>query len=139
MRHFHNRWIRSLVVVDGATPELADSAAKTLATALASKPEHIEAVYEPEAGQFFESNGLLFLSVDEVRHTTEQLIRAQPFLGTLAADPTLRGLAQALAFIPKGVQEGAIAFKDFATPLARFPPRSMRCSKGAKPHSHGTS
>jgi hopanoid biosynthesis associated RND transporter like protein HpnN len=109
-----------LVVVDGATPELADSAAKTLATALSSKPEHIGAVYEPEAGRFFESNGLLFLSVDEVRHTTEQLIRAQPFLGTLAADPTLRGLAQALAFIPNGVQEGAIAFKDFATPLARL-------------------
>jgi predicted RND superfamily exporter protein len=96
------------VVVDGATPELAHSAANTLAAALAKKHEHIRAVHEAEGGPFFENNGLLFLPVEEVRHTTEQLIRAQAFLATLAADPTLRGLAQALAFIPRGVKEGGI-------------------------------
>ena len=106
-----------LVVVDGTTPELADSADKALAAALANKPEHIQAVHLAGAGPFFEHNGLLFLSVGEVRHTTEQLIRAQPFLATLAADPTLRGLAQALAYIPRGMEEGAIDVKDFATPI----------------------
>ena len=107
-----------LVVVDGATPELADSAAKSLDAALANKPDQIKAVYDPAGGAFFETNGLLFLSVDEVRQTTEQLIRAQAFLGTLAADPSLRGLAQALGFIPQGVEDGSIAFKDFAKPLS---------------------
>ena len=107
-----------LVVVDGATPELADSAAKTMAAALAKERAHIGAVDEAEAGPFFDHNGLLFLSVEQVRQTTEQLIRAQPFLGTLATDPTLRGLAHALAFIPRGVQEGAIESKDFAKPLS---------------------
>lgn len=106
------------VVVDGATPELAHSAANTLAAALAKKHEHIRAVHEAEGGPFFENNGLLFLPIEEVRHTTEQLIRAQAFLATLAADPTLRGLAQALAFIPRGVKEGGIELKDFATPLS---------------------
>ncbi len=62
----------------------------------------------------------MFLSTGEVRHTTEQLIRSQPFLGTLAADPTLRGLAQALGYIPKGVEEGKIDAADFATPLDRL-------------------
>jgi hopanoid biosynthesis associated RND transporter like protein HpnN len=108
-----------LVVVDAATPEAAEAATQALAAALSTKPDHIEAIYRPDGGVFFERNGLLFLSVDEVQHTTEQLIRAQPFLGTLAADPTLRGLADALAFIPRGVKEGQIEAKDFATPLSR--------------------
>jgi len=109
-----------LVVIDGATPELADSAAKSLGVALANKPAQIKAVYDPAGGAFFETNGLLFLSVDEVRTTTDQLIRAQAFLGTLSADPSLRGLAQALGLIPQGVEDGAIAFKDFAKPLAQL-------------------
>lgn len=109
-----------LVVIDGATPELADSAAKSLGAALANKPAQIKAVYDPAGGAFFETNGLLFLSVDEVRTTTDQLIRAQAFLGTLSADPSLRGLAQALGLIPQGVEDGEIAFKDFAKPLAQL-------------------
>jgi uncharacterized protein len=107
-----------LVVVDGATPELADSAAKTLAAALAKTHDHIQAVQEVGARSFFEQNGLLFLPVDEVRRTTEQLIRAQPFLGALAVDPTLRGLAEALRFIPEGERRGAIQIADFAKPLS---------------------
>ena len=109
-----------LVVVDGASPELAGSGAKKLAAALANDHEHIKTVREVGGGAFFEHNGLLFLSTSEVRHTTEQLIRSQPFLGTLAADPTLRGLAQALAYIPKGAEEGKIDAADFATPLDRL-------------------
>jgi len=107
-----------LVVVDGATPELADSAAKTLAAALAKTHDHIQAVQEVGARSFFEQNGLLFLPVDEMRRTTEQLIRAQPFLGALAVDPTLRGLAEALRFIPEGERRGAIQIADFAKPLS---------------------
>jgi hopanoid biosynthesis associated RND transporter like protein HpnN len=109
-----------LVVVDGATPELTDSAVKSLNAALAKKPDQIKAVYDPVGGPFFETNGLLFLSTDEVRKTTEQLIRAQAFLGTLAADPSLRGLAQALGYIPQGVEDSAISFKDFAKPLSQL-------------------
>jgi hopanoid biosynthesis associated RND transporter like protein HpnN len=109
-----------LVVVDGTTPELADDAAKRLAAALTDDRLHFAAVHETAGGPFFEHNGLLFLSTEDVQHTTEQLIRAQPFLGTLAADPTLRGLAQALSYIPKGVKEGAIESKDFEKPLARL-------------------
>ncbi len=109
-----------LVVVDGTTPERAEDATRALTAALIEKPDHIESVYRPDGGAFFEKNGLLFLSVEEVQHATEQLIRAQPFLGTLAADPTLRGLADALAFIPKGVKEGQIEAKAFAAPLVRI-------------------
>ncbi len=109
-----------LVVVDGATPELADDGARRLAAALARDHENFAAVHETAGGPFFEHNGLLFLSTEEVQHTTEQLIRAQPFLGTLAADPTLRGLAQALSYIPKGARQGVIDTKNFAAPLTRL-------------------
>ena len=106
-----------LVVLDGATPELARDGSSRLAAALAEDRANFQAVQEEGGGAFFKKNGLLFLPPDEVQRTTEQLIRAQPFLGTLAADPSLRGLAEALAFIPRGVQAGAIELKDFDKPL----------------------
>jgi hopanoid biosynthesis associated RND transporter like protein HpnN len=108
-----------LVVVDGRTPELAADAANRLAEALQGR-NHIQDIYNATTNRFFEKNGLLYLSMDELQSTTDELVRAQPFLGTLAADPTLRGLAQALAFIPAGVKDGAIALKDFSTPLANI-------------------
>jgi len=109
-----------VVVVDAATPELASRASRALAEALAKRPEHIQSVRRPDAGPFFERNGLLFLPTEEVTRTTEQLIRAQPFLATLAADPTLRGFAHALSFIPEGVKAGRVEFSQFAKPLARI-------------------
>jgi uncharacterized protein len=106
-----------LVVVDGDTPELARDGARRLTAKLAEDRANLEAVQEAEGGQFFEKNGLLFLPADDVRSTTEQLIRAQAFLGTLAADPSLRGLAEALALIPKGVEAGSVELKTFDKPL----------------------
>jgi uncharacterized protein len=109
-----------VVVVDAVTPELADSAARELAAALAKEPAHIQSVRQPDAGPFFEHSGLLFLSTEAVTQSTEQLIRAQAFLATLAADPTLRGFAHALSFIPEGVKADRVAFAEFAKPLTRI-------------------
>ena len=61
--------------------------------------------------------GSCFCRPKNVQRTTEQLIRAQPFLGTLAADPSLHGLAEALALISKGVESGSIELKTFDKPL----------------------
>src|SRR5271165_3021847 len=108
-----------LVVVDGATPEIAASAAGTLADALAQTQGRFQEVEELGAPDFFKRNGLLFLDKDELQRLTDQLIRAQPFLGALATDPTLRGLAGALRFMPEGARRGAIQLEDFAAPLAR--------------------
>ena len=106
------------VVIDGTTPELAEKAARDLSTALSkAKPKPFEIVRRRDGGAFFEKNGLLYLSLDEVRQTTESLIRAQPVLGTLSADPTLNGLAKALSFIPLGINEGRSTWKDFEKPL----------------------
>ena len=51
----------TMVVVDGATPELADAAARQLAAALQEKPELFHSVRRPDGGPFFDRNGLLLL------------------------------------------------------------------------------
>ena len=56
----------------------------------------------------------MFLSTSEVAQAAEQLIKAQPFLATLAADPSLRGFAHALSFVPTGVKAGRIEFAEFS-------------------------
>jgi hopanoid biosynthesis associated RND transporter like protein HpnN len=116
---FSQRIDTIVVVVDALSPELADGSARALARELARQPQHFQAVRQPDAGAFFDRSGLLFLSTAEVERATEQMIRAQPFLGTLAADPTLRGFARALAFLPLGARSAHIRMEDYGEPLAR--------------------
>ena len=84
------------VVVDGATPELAEDAATRLSAAMAADSRHFRLVQRPDGGDFFAREGLLFASLVDVKDTTQRLIDAQPLLGALAADPSLRGVAQAI-------------------------------------------
>lgn len=94
------------VVVDGATPDIADDAAESLTTALNNEPDFFRSARRPDGGPFFRSHGLLFLSVDEVRDMADQLVRAQGFIGPLAADPSARGLLASLSLALRGVAEG---------------------------------
>lgn len=106
------------IVVDGKTPELTESAAARLAAALSeSKPDPFQIVRRRDGGPFFEQNGLLYLSVPEVKDITAGLIKAQPVLGTLSADPTLNGLAKALSLVPLGIKEDRAKWIDFEKPL----------------------
>src|SRR6185312_12277420 len=81
-----------LVVIDGVTPELAELGARRLAERLGARPELFKSVRRPDGGAFFDRHGLLYLETDEVQHTLDSLIAAQPLLGTLALDPSARGL-----------------------------------------------
>ncbi|MEQ8195167.1 MAG: MMPL family transporter, partial [Rhodospirillales bacterium] len=55
-------------------------------------PEVFGAVYDPASDPFFRRNGLLYLSKKELADLADRLAEAQPFLGTLWKDPSLRGL-----------------------------------------------
>jgi hopanoid biosynthesis associated RND transporter like protein HpnN len=109
-----------VAVLDAATPELADEAAAALAARLRQDTRHFRAVRLPEGGPFFERNGLLLLPLDEVQATTERLIAAQPVLGTLAADPSLRGVMTSLATALAGVRGGAAALRDLERAMVAF-------------------
>jgi uncharacterized protein len=99
-------------VVDGATPEAAEEAASALASALQPRSDLFRTISRPDGGAFLARNGVLFLSVDEVRRDTAQLIKAEPFLGTLAADPTLRGILGAISQSTEGLRLGKTTLED---------------------------
>ena len=103
---FPQRTDRIIAVVDATTPEAAEEGAAALADALAPQSDLIRTVSRPDGGEFFSRNGILFKSVDEVRSDMAQLIKAEPFLGTLAADPTLHGVLGALSQSIEGVRLG---------------------------------
>ncbi len=106
------------VVVEAATPERAEAAATTLTRRLASQPSQFRAVWRPDGGEFFQRNGLLYLSPEELTGVADKLIQAQPLIGGLAADPSLRGLFDVLALALDGVARGAAALSDLEASLA---------------------
>lgn len=95
-----------LVVIDGETPEVAELAAKQLSSSLAARKDFFLTVRRPDGGPFFDQNGMLFQSMTEVKDTTQQLIQAQPFLGAIAMDPSLRGIMDSLSLMLEGVKRG---------------------------------
>lgn len=106
-----------LVVIDGKTPELAEDGAARLSAALAADSKTFRRVTRPDGGDFFAREGLLFGSVDDVRSATRTMIDAQPLLGPLAADPSLRGVAGSLSIMLDGMNRGDIAFTRIDKPL----------------------
>jgi len=96
-----------VVVIDGATPELASDAADRLAAALTQDSAHFAAIRRPDGGAFFAQEGLLFQPLPQVKAAMARLIAAQPLLGPLAADPSLHGIARALDTAATGAAGGA--------------------------------
>ncbi len=106
-----------VAVIDGATPELAEQAAAELAHKLEGRPDLFHFVSRPDGGAYFAREGLLFEDAAKIRADMDQLTRAQPFLGPLAADPTLRGLAGTLSTALRGVRSGDAALADLDRPI----------------------
>ncbi|MGH6742842.1 MAG: MMPL family transporter, partial [Bradyrhizobium sp.] len=105
------------IVIDAGTPGQAEDAAATLARWLRDRPALYRTVRRPDGGEFFTRDGLLFLSTKEVQDVADQLITAQPLLGALAADPSLRGLFSAISLALEGVKNGEITLAALAAPL----------------------
>ncbi len=98
------------IIVDAPTSEAADDAANALAQRLATMPNKFHSVFYPDGLPFFRRNGLLYLSVNDLEQMSDQLAEAQPLLSSLAADPTLRGLADILSLaIDQGDAKAAAA------------------------------
>ncbi|MBV8683708.1 MAG: MMPL family transporter, partial [Caulobacteraceae bacterium] len=106
-----------VVVIDAATPELASEAAQSLSARLAGRTDLYHDVQRADGGPFFEREGLLFESYADVKTQLDALVKGQPFLGPLAQDPSLRGLAGALGTAVQGVTSGNAKLTDLKTPI----------------------
>ncbi len=122
-----------LVVIDGATPERAEEAAAALTAALSEDTKLFPIVRRPDGGKFFDQNGILFQSTAEVQQTMEQLISAQPFLGPLASDPSLRGVVNSLSTALTGVEAGQASLDDIDAPMAGFAGTLEKVLAGQQP------
>jgi hopanoid biosynthesis associated RND transporter like protein HpnN len=122
-----------LVVIDGATQEQALRAQGLLGDKLAAEKNLFPVVRQSGGGEFFKRNGLLFLPTAEVKKTAEQLIQAQPFLGSLAADPSLRGVMNALSTALMGVEHGQAKLDQIDRPMTAFGGTLRDVVDGRKP------
>lgn len=107
-----------IVVIDGDTPERADAASAALAKTLAARKDLFAVVDEGDHSEFFRREGLLFQSLAEVRKITASLIEAQPLLGPVASDPSLRGLAGGVEAILSDAEQDPTRLVRLARPLA---------------------
>ena len=81
-----------VVFAEGDSAGAVAEASDALAAALAERPDIARRVEQPGGGEFFATHGLLYLTEDALWALDERLQAAEPFLGTLAHDPSLRGI-----------------------------------------------
>jgi uncharacterized protein len=81
-----------VVVIDGETADRAEDAADALAARLRQERGVFGSVQRPGRGPFFEKNGLLYFDRKELSDLGDHLAAAEPFLASVAQDPSLRGL-----------------------------------------------
>ncbi len=92
-KHFPNLDDALLIVIDADDTEAAREAADTLREALSNRSDAFDDVYVPGGGSFFERNGLLYRSLDELDEFADQMATLQPVLAQLEADPSIESLS----------------------------------------------
>jgi hopanoid biosynthesis associated RND transporter like protein HpnN len=132
-RAFPWRIDQIVAVIDASTPEAAEEAANILTDDLSHHTDVIRTVTRPDGGEFFARNGILFRSLDEVRRDANDLIGAQPFLGTLSADPTLRGVLRTLSQSVEGLRVGKTKLEDLRPALTAIGDALETLSNGKHP------
>jgi len=99
-----------VAVVDGTSEADVDAAAALIARALNARPDLFRNVFYAGKDPFFERNGLLYLGTAELEAIADQISDAQPVLGVVAKDPSLRGMFDFLeTILDLGAEPGADA------------------------------
>jgi uncharacterized protein len=106
-----------LAVVEAPSAARAARASVLLAGALERRKDVFTSVSYPQGSAFFIRNALLLQDLARVKKTGAQLARSAQLLGPFAADPSLRGLFDALGQALGAVKAGLIAPEDLDRPL----------------------
>jgi hopanoid biosynthesis associated RND transporter like protein HpnN len=117
---FPQRSDTTLAVVSAAAPEFASQAARELGASLQAQPALFRSVNLGADSEFFQRNGLLFLSAGDLEALRTRLVNGRPLLNALAQDPSLRGLANLLSVsLLTPLQTGQLKLVDMAPLLTK--------------------
>jgi len=108
-----------VAVIDATIPEEAEATASGLAEALQANPTHFSSVRRPDALPYLQKTAFLLVPPAELQDVLDRITDAQPFLGQLVADPSLRGLCNALGLVVQGAEHG-VNLSGIAPALANF-------------------
>jgi len=108
---FPHKQNRLVIVVDGANADLAEDAARQMTAELAKQPSLFKSVTRPDSLPFFQKYGFYLLPEQELSDVLETLIKAQPMLGSLARDLSLRGLFATMELALEGIKRGEAEYK----------------------------
>lgn len=118
-RHFPNLENALLVVIDGDTPELAREGADKLVAALRDDSRRFEDVYLPGGGGFFERNGLLYRSLDELDEFADQITAIQPVIAELEREASVANLARLVETGLESLEDGSSDAENWPAVLDR--------------------
>lgn len=107
-----------VVVVQGPDRASSRRAAERLAAWMEAEGAYFDSVFYPEGDPFLRRQGLLYLEETALADLIDRLAAAQGFLATLAADPSLRGLAEVL--VPALGSGESLPAADLEAALARM-------------------
>lgn len=99
-----------VVVIDGRNADLAEIAAARLSARAAERTDLFSSVRRADGGPFFDRYGMMLLPQKDLEQISRSIIQAQPFIASLAADPSLRGLFDVLSLAMEGVSRKAFDF-----------------------------
>ena len=85
-----------VIVLEAQETGRARDVADQFTERLQQEPNLYRSLYQPGQGTFFARSGFLYLDMEELWGVDEKLTEAEPFLGTLSRDPSLRGLFSGL-------------------------------------------
>jgi len=95
-----------LVIVRAGTPDEADYATEILVSRLREETDRIRDIFAPTANDFFQRQGLLFLSLGDLIETSNRLGSSAPLLEDLIADPSLPQFFAQLSRAARASEEG---------------------------------
>jgi hopanoid biosynthesis associated RND transporter like protein HpnN len=95
-----------VAVIDAPSSPQAEDAVNRLAAHLSGRTDVFQSVRRPPEELLFRQHGLLFLPESDLTALADRLAAAQPLIGTLAQDPSLRGFVSAIGLALQGVAHG---------------------------------
>jgi hopanoid biosynthesis associated RND transporter like protein HpnN len=119
-RAFPSTTMQTAILIEGKSANAVDNGTAELADALSKRPDLFKTVQRPDSGPFFDTNGILFLSLDELAFFSDEIAQAQPLLAPVNADPSLRGLFGILDMATQDLVQRGETRANLAEPLNAF-------------------